>query len=99
MRSMWLFYISQVKNRARNLTRHYRRTSGFSSAFLFLMIKRREKEGGKAFFGFRQLVLTVSLFTDKNLGPTIGSSDINIYLPSNIVYDKVSISDTAEVEP
>ena len=50
--------------------------------FSFSMIKRRENEGGKAFFGFLKLVLTMSLFTDKNLTQTTGSNDINIYLLS-----------------
>ena len=53
-----------------------------SSVFSFSMIKRRENEGGKAFFGFFKLVLTMLFFTDKNLTQTIDSNDINIYLPS-----------------
>ena len=70
----------------------------FSSVSIFLMIKRRKKEGGKAFLAFFKLFLTVSLFTNKNLAQAIGSNYINIYLPSNLLYDRVSISDTAEAE-
>ena len=62
---MWLFYISRVKNCERNLPLHLRGPLVFSNVFLFLMIKRREKEGGKAFFCFHSLVLTVSFFTYK----------------------------------
>ena len=45
--------------------------------FPFSMSERNENEGGKAFFGFFKLVLTMLLFTDKNLTQTIDSNDIN----------------------
>ena len=69
---------------------HCRRTSGLFQRFSFSMIKRRENEGGKAFFGFFKLILTMSLFTDKNLTQTIDSNDINIYLPSFTIRNRYS---------
>ena len=61
---------------------HCRRTSGLCQRFPLSMSKRSENEGGKAFFGFFKLVLTMLHFTDKHLTQTINSNDINIYLPS-----------------
>ena len=92
IRCMWLFYFSRAKNCERNFTMHCRRTSGLFQRFYFSMIKRRENESGKAFFGFCYLVLTVSLFTDKNLTQAIGSN-LSIFI------SRVLLSEPAEAEP
>ena len=66
----------------------------FSAAFL---MKPRDKEGRKALFGFHLLVRSLAI-SQKKPCSDYGSNDVNIYLPNNLFYDRVSLSDTAKAE-
>ena len=50
-------------------------------------------------FVFVNWLLQCRFLPTKYLTWTIGSNDINIYFPSNVLDDRVSLSDTAEAEP
>ena len=50
-------------------------------------------------FVFVNWLLQCRFLPTKYLTWTIGSNDINIYFPSNVLDGRVSLSDTAEAEP
>ena len=66
----------------------------FSAA---LLMKPQDKEGRKALFGVHSFVRSLAI-SRKSLFSDYGSNDMNIYLPSNLFYDRVSLSDTLKAE-
>ena len=60
-------------------------------------MKPRDKEGTKALFGFHLFVRSLGKSRKKPFSD-YGSNDMNIYLPSDLFYDRVSLSDTLKAE-